>query len=211
MKLLRHGIVPVFRNLRERWLDNDNVRHALRNHDRIGITGMWSFDHLRGDALIYHEDPSHNIVTTEGMNYILDVLANSGALGVNYMGIFKANVTPAAGDTAAAKLGSGGTYQACQDPADFDDAAVSGTSVSTGDWPVWKPAAAASGVLTNTAATCDFTMAASITVYGGFLTTEQDAADSDGVLICAKAFTASRAVVDNDILKITTTLTLTSS
>lgn len=211
MKLFRRGFVPVFANLRERWLDNDNVRHALRNHDRIGITGMWSLDHVRGDAVIYREAPSHNIVTTEGMNYILNVLAKSGALGVNYMGIFKNNVTPAAGDTAAVKLGSGGTYGACQDPADFDDAAVGGSSVSTGDWPVWNPAAASGGVLTNAAATCDFTMAASITVYGGFLTTEQQCADSANVLICAKAFTASRAVIDNDILKITTTLTLTSS
>lgn len=205
-------IIPTLRELREFWLDNANVRHAMRNHDRISLTGMWQVDHYRGDALIHRDPFSKNIVTTEGMNYILNVLRNAGVLGTNYMGIFKNNVTPVAGDTASTKLGSGGAYGACQDPADFDDAKEhGGASVSTGDWPVWNPAAASGGVLTNAAATCDFTMAASITVYGGFLTTEQDAADSTGVLICAKAFSSSRAVVDNDVLAITTTLTLTSS
>jgi len=204
-------IIPSLRDLRDLILDNDNVRHALRNRDRIEITGMWQVDHLRGGKLLHRDPFSKNIVTTEGMNYMLDVLFNAGSLGTAYMGIFKSNVTPAAGDTAATKLGSGGAYGACQDPADFDDAAVSGVSASTGDWPVWNPAAASGGVLTNAAATCNFTMATSITVYGGFLTTEQDCADSANVLICAKAFSSSRAVIDNDVLAITTTLTLTSS
>jgi hypothetical protein len=54
-------------------------------------------------------------------------------------------------------------------------------------------------------------MAASITVYGAFLSTVAAKTATTGTLFCAKAFSSSRAVIDNDVLAITYVLSLTTS
>jgi hypothetical protein len=119
-----------------------------------------------------------------------------------YCGIFKNNVTPAVGDTAAAKLGAAGTYGECQD-ADYDSPAT--------NKPAYTMASTSTAVATNTASPASFTMAAGITVYGAFLSTATAKTATSGTLFCAKAFTSSRAVIDNDVLSVTYQISCTTS
>jgi hypothetical protein len=107
-----------------------------------------------------------------------------------YCGIFKNNITPVEGDTAA-KLGSGNAYGECQD-ADYDFPLT--------NRPAYTTVSAASASCTN-----------SITVYGAFLSTQQAKTSVAATLMCAKAFAASRAVIDNDVLAVTYVLSMTSS
>jgi hypothetical protein len=190
-------------NIRE----DKNVQYAVKHlkESALAFHGNVFTEHFRGGKLIHSCDQGHNTFTTEGMAYLLNVMfyttSKTGA-AIFYVGIFKQNVTPAVGDTAAAKLGAAGTYGECQD-ADYDSPATNKPSYTT--------VSTATASCTNAAAPASFTMAASITVYGAFLSTQAAKTATTGYLMCAKAFTSSRAVIDNDVLAVTYVITCTTS
>jgi len=172
----------------------------------VRFTGSVRCDQFRNKQLIsggYFEPP--NIFTTEGMARLLNIIFHDIAKAASliwYVGIFKNNVTPALGDTAAAKLGAAGDYGECQD-ADYDDPAT--------DKPSYETVDTATAVITNAASKAHFVIAASITVYGAFLSTEKAKTATTGYLMCAKKFSASRAVIDDDELDVTYQITASSS
>lgn len=187
--------------------DSPETRYAAKHLMESGLAfhGHVFTDHYRKGELIHSCDQGGNTFTTEGMNYLLDIIfgttSKTGA-AIWYVGIFKSNVTPALGDTASAKLGAAGTYGECQD-ADYDSPAT--------NKPAYTIAAAASASCTNTASAASFTIAQGITVYGAFLGTGAAKTDTTGKLMCAKKFTTARAVIDNDVLAVTYTITATTS
>jgi hypothetical protein len=187
-------------------LDDGAMRYAAKYWQESGFElhgNVWT-THSRGGRIIHGPfDQGPNTFTTEGMTHMLDVYfrAQTGPTAV-YVGIFKNNVSPALGDTATAKLGAAGTYGECQD-ADYDDPAT--------NRPAYTVAAASASAVTNTASKAEFTIAGSITVYGAFVTTTQAKTDTSGKLVCAKKFTASRAVIDNDVLAVTYAISATTS
>lgn len=188
----------------------DDVRALAAEKDpRVTFTGEVWLDHKRGnDYLCYEEYQGKNIIPTEGLKAILDsAFAAGGAsqLTTFYVGIFKANYTPIATNTAANSLGVGGFFTECQD-ADYDSPATNRPA-----WTIVAATSATPSVLTNTASKAEFTMAASITVYGAFIATSQAKTATTGKLIAAKQFTSSRAVVDNDILYVTYQLSASSA
>lgn len=188
--------------------ENREMKYALKHHkDGLTFQGIWQCDQYRDGKLIsggYPEPP--NIFTTEGMARLLNIMFHDIAKAgseIWYVGIFKNNVTPAVGNTSVAHLGSGNTYGACQD-ADYDSPATNHPAYTTAD--------TATAVITNAVGgTASFTIAASITIYGAYLTTNQAKTATGGYLMCAKKFTASRAVIDNDVLAVTYQITCTSS
>ena len=185
--------------------DNADLRYAAKHVQESGLSvhGHVYTDHYRDGKLIHHCNQGGNTFTTEGMARILNIVFRAQTTEANiYVGIFKNNVTPAVGDTAAAKLGAAGTYGECQD-ADYDSPAT--------NKPAYTIASTATASCTNAASTASFTMAASITVYGAFLSTVAAKTATTGTLFCAKAFSSSRAVIDNDVLSITYVLSLTTS
>ena len=146
-----------------------------------------------------------NSITTEGMAYLLNIIfgtTSKTGSAIFYVGIFKNNVTPAVGDTAAAKLGAAGAYGECQD-ADYDSPAT--------DKPSYTIATTSTATCTNAASPASFTIAGGITVYGAFLSTSKAKTATDGYLMCAKKFSASRAVIDDDVLSVTYVITATTS
>jgi hypothetical protein len=195
-------------NIVEPFRDNKEMMYALKHfHDGVKFQGIWQCDQFRDGKLIaggYPESP--NIFTTEGMARLLNIMfhdISKAASEIWYVGIFKNNVTPALGDTAAAKLGAAGDYGECQD-ADYDDPATDKPSYTTAD--------TATATITNAVAgKAEFTMADSITVYGAFLSTEKAKTATTGYLMCAKKFSASRAVEDDDQLAVTYAITCSSS
>jgi hypothetical protein len=169
---------------------------------RLLLHGLVTCDHYRGGDLI-HSQVGKNTFTTEGMAKICNVIffstGKTAALGT-YLGIFKNNVVPAVGDTAA-KLGSGNTYGECQD-ADYTPAT---------NRPTYTPISTSTASCTNAASKAEFTMAAAITVYGAFLAWAAAKTDTTGPLLSAKKFSVARATEISDVLAITYAISLTTS
>lgn len=186
-------------------MDHADMRYAIKHLPESGLQlhgNVWT-EHYRNGELIHSCNQGGNTFTTEGMARILNVCFRAQATDAAiYCGIFKSNVTPAVGDTAAAKLGASGTYGECQD-ADYDSPAT--------NRPAYTMASTTTAVATNAASKATFVMNASITVYGAFLASSQAKTATTGTLFCAKAFAASRAVIADDELAVTYQLTLTTS
>ena len=169
---------------------------------KLMLEGLVTLEHFRGGELI-HREVGKNIITTEGLNHALNVVLGAVAKNATwYCGIFKGNVTPAAGDTAATALGAVGSYTECQD-ADYGTPAT--------NRPEWTDAPASGGVISNAAAKASFTIAASLTLYGAFLASSQPKTATTGVLFAAKRFDSARPVIANDVIQIGYTITGTSS
>jgi hypothetical protein len=189
----------------EHFRDNADLRYAAKHQRESGLNfhGHVYTDHFRDGKLLHHCDQGGNTFTTEGMARILNIVFRAQATeAAIYVGIFKSNVTPAVGDTAAAKLGAAGTYGECQD-ADYDSPAT--------NKPAYTIASTSTASCTNAASAASFTMNAGITVYGAFLSTAAAKTATSGTLFCAKAFSSSRAVIADDVLAVTYTISCTTS
>lgn len=187
--------------------DSAETRYAAKHFldANLQFHGHVLTDHFRDGSLLAHDDQGGNTFTTEGMARLLNIMFGDvakAATPIFYVGIFKNNVVPAVGDTAAAKLGAASTYGECQD-ADYDSPLT--------DKPSYVIATTATAVATNAAAAAAFTMLASITVYGAFLSTEKAKTATTGYLMCAKKFGTARAVIDNDVLAVTYVITASTS
>ena len=188
-------------------MDNREFEYAIKHwKDGLVFTGNVRVEHRRDGQILYDAwMKKPNIFTTEGMAFLLNTMLHDlskAASNIWYVGIFKNNVTPALGDTAAAKRGAASTYGECQD-ADYDSPATNN--------PAYVPVDTATAVITNAASKAEFTIAASITVYGAFLGNVTAKTATTGVLLCAKKFDSSRAVIDNDVLAVTYQITASSS
>ena len=63
---------------------------------RAPFEGLVTLDYFRNGKVIYHE-VGKNIITTQGLDHILDVVFGAVAKNATwYVGIFKNNVTPVA-------------------------------------------------------------------------------------------------------------------
>jgi len=185
--------------------DNADLRYAAKHQRESGLNfhGHVYTDHFRDGKLLHHCDQGGNTFTTEGMARILNIVFRAQTTeAAIYVGIFKSNVTPAVGDTAAAKLGAAGTYGECQD-ADYDSPAT--------NKPAYTIVSTSTASCTNAASPASFTMNASITVYGAFLSTQAAKTATTGTLFCAKAFSSSRAVIADDVLSVTYVISCTTS
>ncbi len=187
--------------------DDAQLRYAAKHIGESGLQmhGHVLTDHFRNGLLLAHNDQGSNTFTTEGMAYLLNVIFGTTSkvgIPIFYVGIFKNNVTPAVGDTAAAKLGAAGSYGECQD-ADYDSPIT--------NKPGYTIASTATASCTNTASAASFTVNASITVYGAFLSTSMAKTATDGYLMAAKKFGTARAVIDADVLAVTYVISCTTS
>lgn len=188
--------------------DDAELKYMARHRQESGLRfiGNVHVKHTRQDKVLWDAwEPTHNTFTTEGMAYLLNIIfgtTSKTAAGIWYVGIFKNDVTPAVGDTAAAKLGASGTYGECQD-ADYDSPAT--------NKPAYTIASTSSAVCTNAASKATFVMNASITVYGAFLSDAAAKTATTGHLMCAKRFASSRAVIADDELAVTYQITCTTS
>lgn len=188
--------------------DCSELGYAARHVRESGLKfiGNVRVEHTRQHKILHDAwEPKPNTFTTEGMAYLLNILfgtTSKAGSAIWYVGIFKADVTPAVGDTAAVKLGAAGTYSECQD-ADYDSPAT--------DKPGYTIAATSTAVCTNAASKATFVMNAGITVYGAFLSDAAAKTATSGHLMCAKRFASSRAVIADDELAITYQITCTTS
>lgn len=137
-----------------------------------------------------------NIIPTEGLNHILSVICNAGSQVTTwYIGLFEANYTPIAADTMAG----------------FPAASTECTAYDESVRQTWVESTPSGGSTTNSASKAEFTINATKTLYGGFLSSSSVKSGTSGVLLSAAKFGTAKAVVDDDIARVTATLSLTSS
>lgn len=169
---------------------------ALRKVD----DGLVAHGHIRvecvrdGKVIWVEEGP--NLIVTAGRNKLLDeTLGGSGYTAAWYMGLIdNAGFSAiAAGDTMASHAGWSES-----------------TAYDEGARPTISFAAASAGSKATSAAVV-FTISGTVTVNGVFITTVSTKGGSTGTLFAGKSFSATRAVVDNDVLNVTYTASLTAS
>lgn len=177
---------------------NTNEITELPEMSDIKTGGYFEFEHYRNGVLI-DTWKTDNIVVDQGINYIMDA-ALSGATPITsyFVGLFKNNYTPVAADTAALFPGAGVANEAT-------------TEYNEATRPAWTEAGVSAKVITNSASPAVFTANTSVTIYGAFLVSTSTKGGTTGTLVAASKFSASRSLINNDVLNVTYTITGSSS
>lgn len=155
------------------------------------ISGVFEWECWRDGKLIW-KDKSHNIVTNEGLDRILDVyFAGETQTATWYVGLVETDTSEAAGMTYDVPV--------------FTES----TSYDEGTRPEYDEAASSSQSVTNSASKATFTISASKTMYGAALFSISTKGDhspgANNVLHCYSKFGTSRDVIDNDVINVTYT------
>ena len=167
----------------------------------LGIRTVWDFECFdKNGNLKWQELDRPNIITTQGLNSLLDIYLDAGTqITAWYVGPIETDTTAAITMTYAVPVFTewdGYTEAARQ---------------------AYDPAAASGGVITNSASKATFTASEDKTLYGAALfgggtdaATMQDVAGG-GTLFCYSKFATSRAVESGDTFKVTITVTIVNS
>jgi len=161
---------------------------------KVKFGGVFGVEHWRKGVLLWRE-LAPNVVTNQGMNHLLDAgFHASSAIATWYCALVETDTTASTALTYASPSYTESTaYDEATRPA-YNEAAASGQSI------------------TNSANKAVFTIDATKTMYGAALvgggtagSTKADTAGG-GTLFCYAKFAASRAVVDDDVINLTYTL-----
>lgn len=143
------------------------------------------------DGNLKWEEEVFNGIVDEGIHYLLDAGFNGGSQDTtHYVGLVDNSGFTAFdnGDTMASHSG-------WSENTDYDEA----TRVA------WNPDAAASRAVTNST-TVDFTMNATATIKGIFVSSNSTKSGTTGTLWATAAFSSTASVVSSDVLKVTYTV-----
>lgn len=160
---------------------------------RVG--GFWDVVCRDKNGKVKWHEHVHNLVTNEGLDHILDVILHAATqITTWYVAVFESDTTILATHTYAVP---GFTESTAYDEATRQ---------------AYVEAAASSQSITNSANKATITCSATKTMYGcglvggGSAATTKDDQAGGGTLLCAVQFSTSRAVVDDDTLEITYTI-----
>lgn len=155
----------------------------------VKMSSVYRVECWRAGALIWVEEVP-NLVVNAGLDDLLDkYFKGSTYSAAHYVGL-KGTGIVAAGDTMASHAG-------WSEIADYDEATR----------PAYTPGTVSGQSVSNTASAAEFTINATVTVDGAFLTTDATKSGTTGTLYGAVDFAAPRSVIDNDVLRVTITAT----
>ena len=160
-------------------------------NEKMSLKGRFQIEHIR-DGVVLQKIDQPNGITDVGLNKILDVMFHGiTAIGTWYVGLIDnaSYSTLAAGDTMASHAG----WIEC-------------IAYDEGTRSEWTEGAAAAKSITNATA-LTFTMNASKTIKGIFVSSASDKSGATGTLWSTAAFGSTVTVVSGDLLKITYTVT----
>lgn len=148
------------------------------------------------DGKVIWTDEFDNLVVNAGLDDSLDKhLKGSGYTAAWYVGLASSSPTFAAADT----MGSHGGWTEVED---YDEATREALTLGT----------VSGQSVDNSASRAEFTINATVTVGGAFVTSVNTKGGTTGVLYGGGAFSGgNRAVVDNDVLRVTITATAAAS
>lgn len=140
-----------------------------------------------------------NLVTNQGLDYLLDVGLNGGTQYSNwYVTAFKNNVSPAANWTAS----------------NFDSTAdeIDATNVTAATRQAWTDAGVSGQQIDNYASKAEYTvLSATLDLYGVAIASASAYASGTGVLLAATAFASVRNLLQDDVLGIGYRFTMASA
>lgn len=172
-------------------LQQFKAQHAGLVGQSLHLGGVFHVEQYRNGVLIDEWD-TKNVVTDEGINHSLNVTFNAQSQVTTwYVGLFVNNYTPVSGDTAATFPGSAGEAT---------------TQYSEGSRQTYVEAASTAKSITNSANKATFTAAATVTVYGAFLSSVATKGATTGVLMAAAKFATAKALETGDQLLVTYTI-----
>jgi predicted cobalt transporter CbtA len=155
--------------------------------------GVFTIEKWRNGKCISVRDVP-NLVTTVGKNLMLDVMFHgTSPVTTWYIGLINSSgySAVAAGDTMASHAGW-----------------TEMTSYDESVRQTWVEAAA-SGGSTATSSVAVFTISATVTIKGLFLTSDSTKSGTTGTLWCATLFSSDSSFVDNDEVRVSYTPSLT--
>ena len=160
----------------------------------LEVGSYWEFELVRAGKVVWRS-ANHNLVTTAGLNKLLDATFSGGLASPTwYVGLVAATPTFAAADTASAHAGW-----------------TEDTNYAAAVRATLTPGTIASGTFSNSASKASYTFSSSTTVAGAFLIDSSVKGGSTGTLFSEVAFTGgSQAVIAADVLNITVTVTAQS-
>jgi hypothetical protein len=170
------------------------VRRGSQSSERATLRGRYAVTCRRRDGSIRWRDIIKNIVTNEGLDYLLDAGLSGGSQQANwYVGLLAASPTPAAGWTKT-EVGA----------ADF-------VAYTEATLPAWTDAGVSGQSCTNSASKASFAINADAQSIGGaFLASANTKAVEGGaaIIYSAGAFTGGNKAADSgDTLEVTATFT----
>jgi hypothetical protein len=170
------------------------LRRRSRSSERAKLKGHWRVTCRRPDGSLRWVEEYDNLVTNEGLDYLLDVGLSAGAQKANwYVGLLAASPTPAAAWTKT-EVGA----------ADF-------VAYTEATLPAWTDAGVSGQSVTNSASKASFAINAdSSTIGGAFLASANTKAVEGGAatIYAAGAFTGGNKSADSgDTLEVTATFT----
>ena len=156
----------------------------------LGLKNIWKVTCLDVDGNVKWTEEKKNLITTEGLNHILDTQFHAGTQNTTWYIGLKGSGTPAAGDTMA-------SHASWAELTDY-----------SGDRKEWTEGAASAGSMTN-ATSVDFSITGTATIAGAFLNTA--ATGTAGTLYGVVDFASARSVISGDTLQVTVTVTAASA
>jgi hypothetical protein len=167
--------------------------------EQVKATGKYTFECYDKDGNLKWTAETENLVVNVGLQYMAGVaLTSTAQITTWYLGLWGAAASnaPAAGDTMASHIGW-----------------TEVTPYSNATRPTATFAAATNAnpsVVTNSASPASFTINATATVGGAFLTSNDTKGGSTGTLFSGADFSApgDRSVVSGDTLNVTYSLSL---
>jgi hypothetical protein len=165
---------------------------TMKQQENVGLalTNIWTMTCLDSSGNVKWSETKKNLITTEGLNHILNTQFHGGTqVSPWYIGL-KGTGTVAAADTLASHAG-------WSEVTDYD-----------GNRKEWTEGAASSGSMTNSSSV-DFSINGTATVAGAFLSSV--ATGTSGTLYGVVDFASSRSVLSGDTLQVTVTVTASSS
>jgi len=169
----------------------------MKQKTKVG--SHWDFTCYDSKGDLKWKEEYDNLVVNQGLNNLLQEYFNGSSYTAAWKVGLKATGTVSAGDT----MGTHGFTE-------ITAYSTTGGATSAAIRPTAILASASSqSVVTSTAAV--FSVIASASVAGGFLTTGTTVAGDGGVLYGAGDFTAIRTVIDGDVINVSLTLTASAS
>lgn len=159
----------------------------------LAISHRYIFEAFDKDGHLKWREVCDNLVVTEGRNDILDkYYTGSAYTAAHYIGLKGAGAIAAA-DTMASHAGW---------------SEVTGYSQAARPTLAWSAASAGSKAASGATT---FSINATVTAAGGFITTNATKGGTTGTLVGCTDFSVSRSLVSGDTLNVTPTASLTSA
>jgi hypothetical protein len=170
--------------------------------EAVKATGRFVIECYDKDGKLKWVDDSKNLVVNVGLQYMAGTALDGSTARITswYLGLYGAasSNNPAAGDTMSSHAG----WTEVTDYTEATRPAATFVAATTAN----------PSVVTNSASKAQFTMNATVTVGGAFLTSNNTKGGTSGTLFSAKDFNSpgDRAVVSGDVVLVTYTFSLSA-